>query len=394
MPRRLVELPFSLTTNPSEGSFFHKQRVLSSRSHHAFYPLSFAVTANSKPANLRLSLCVSNMHLPKFEHIYPASIKEAAQLLKKHGKRARLAAGGTDLFPRMKQGLAQPEVVVSLKGLSIEALAFAEGSKLHLNALMPLADVARTAVVRERVPLLAEAIGSVGSNQIRHMGTLGGNICLENRCSYYNQSHTFQFVEPCFKRNGSLCYLIPKGKKCVAVFQADTVPALICLDAKLEIIAANNSRQLLLEKLYTGDALKPLSLSQDEIVDKVIIPEPESVQGTAFSKFSLRGGLEFAALTVAVRLDMADKGDSCAAARITVGAVSAAPVRARKAEKALAGEPLSDELFQEIAEIVASEIHPVMHHGYSIPFLKECLKTKTYRTLVRGAERTGRYGKN
>jgi CO/xanthine dehydrogenase FAD-binding subunit len=91
---------------------------------------------------------------------------------------------------------------------------------------------------------------------------------------------------------------------------------------------------------------------------------------------------------------MADKGDSCAAARITVGAVSAAPVRARKAEKALAGEPLSDELFQEIAEIVVSEIHPVMHHGYSIPFLKECLKTKTYRTLVRGAKRTGRYGKN
>jgi 4-hydroxybenzoyl-CoA reductase beta subunit len=333
------------------------------------------------------------MHLPKFDHLYPASIKEAARLLKKHGSNARLAAGGTDLFPRMKYGLAQPKVVISLKGLSVESPGVATGNKLHLNALMSLADVARTAEVRKRAPLLAEAIVSVGSNQIRQMGTLGGNICLENRCSYYNQSHTFQFVEPCFKRGGSRCYLIPKGKKCMAVFQADTVPALICLDAEVEITAADSSRQLLLANLYTGDALKPLALSQDEIVDKVIIPQPESLRGIAFSKFSSRGGVEFAALTVAVRLDVADKGDRCTAARITVGAISAGPVRARKAEKAMVGEVLSDKLFHEIAGIVSAEIHPVMHHGYSIPFLNECLKTQTYRTLVRGAERTGRYGK-
>jgi CO/xanthine dehydrogenase FAD-binding subunit len=332
------------------------------------------------------------MHLPKFEHLDPPSIKEAARLLKKHGSNARLAAGGTDLFPRMKHGLTQPEVVVSLKGLSIDSAdssGVSEGSELHLNALMPLADVARLAAVRESAPLLAEAIVSLGSNQIRHMGTLGGNICLANRCAYYNQSHAFQFIEPCFKRNGSRCYLLPKGKKCVAVFQADTVPALICLDVKVEIIAADNSRQLLLEKLYTGDALKPLVLSQDEIVGKVIIPKPEPVRGTAFSKFSLRGGVEFAALTVAVRLDMADKDYSCAAARITVGSVAAGPLRARKAEKAMAGETLSDKLFEEVAASVAGEIHPVMHHGYSIPFLKECLKAQTYRTLVRAAERAG-----
>jgi 4-hydroxybenzoyl-CoA reductase beta subunit len=331
------------------------------------------------------------MHLPKFGHLCPASINEAARLLKKHGSNARLSAGGTDLFPRIKQGLTEPEVVVSLKGLSIDSPEVTNGRKLRLNALMPLADVARTAEVKARAPLLAEAIQSVGSNQIRHMGTLGGNICLENRCTYYNQFHTFQFVEPCFKRNGSRCYLIPKGKKCVAVFQADTVPALICLDAKVEIIAADNRRQLLLEKLYTGDALKPLDLSRDEIIGKIIIPTPEPVRGTAFSKFSLRGGVEFAALTVAVRLDMADKDDGCAAARITVGSVATRPLRARKAEKTMTGEPLSDKLFEGIADIVVSEIHPVMHHGYSIPFLKACLKTQTYRTLVRAAERAGNH---
>jgi len=333
------------------------------------------------------------MHLPKFEHLSPASVKEAAQLLRKYGSKARLVAGGTDIFSRMKQGLAQPEVVISLKGLAIDSPRVSPKGHLHINALMPLTDVARSPEVLEKAPMLVEAIASVGSNQIRHMGTLGGNICLENRCSYYNQSHLFQFVEPCFKRSGDRCYLIPKGKKCVAVFTADTVPALICRDAKVEVIAADSSRQLPVEKLYTGNALQPLALSQDEVINEVIIPNPPTVRGSAFTKFSLRGGVEFAGLTVAVCLDMADGADTCAAARITVGAISAGPVRAFKAEKAMAGEALGDKFFQKIAAMVAGEIRPVMHHGYSVPFLRECLRVQTYRTLALGAERTGQYSK-
>lgn len=336
---------------------------------------------------------MSIKHLPKFDHLSPASIEEGAQLLGRHGTSACLAAGGTDLFPRMKQGLIRPKVVISLKCLAIDSPRVSRKGDLHINALMPLADVARSPEVLEKAPMLAEAIASLGSNQIRHMGTLGGNICLENRCTYYNQSHSFQFVEPCFKRSGERCYLIPKGKKCVAVFSADTVPALICLDAKVEIVAADGSRQLPVEKLYTGNALQPLAISQDEIISDVIIANPQTVRGTAFAKFSLRGGVEFAGLTVAVCLQMATGADTCADAHITAGAVSSGPVRAVKAEKAMAGETLSDKLFHKIAEMVAGEIRPVMHHGYSVPFLRECLKVQTYRTLVLGAERTGQYSK-
>ena len=265
---------------------------------------------------------------------------------------------------------------------------------LYVNALMPLAHIARSPEVLEKAPMLAEAITSVGSNQIRHMGTLGGNICLENRCTYYNQSHAFQFVEPCFKRAGDRCYLIPKGKKCLAVFTADTVPALISLDAKVEIVAAHGNRQLPVEKLYTGDALQPLALSHDEIISEVIIANPQMMRGAAFNKFSLRGGVEFAGLTVAACLEMANGSGTCAAARITVGAVSARPVRASKAEKAMAGETLSDKLFQKIAETVAGEIRPVMHSGYSAPFLRECLKVQTYRTLAIAAKRAGNFREN
>ena len=336
-------------------------------------------------------LIVATMLLPKFEHLCPKSIKEAAQLLDRHGENACLAAGGTDLLPRMKQGLTRPEVVISLKGVTIDPPRISSNGDLHINALLPLADIARFPEVLEKAPLLAEAIASVGSNQIRHMGTLGGNICLENRCTYYNQSHTFQFVEPCFKRDGDRCYLIPKGKKCLAVFSADTVPALICLGARVDIVSAESNRQLPVEKLYSGNALQSLNLSQDEIISTVIIPKPKTVRGTAFTKFSLRGGVEFAGLSVAVCLEMENGGGTCASARITVGAVSAAPVRAIKAEKAMAGEMLSDEFLQDTAEMVAGGIRPVMHHGYSAAFLRECLKVQAYRTLALGAERTGQY---
>ena len=335
---------------------------------------------------------MATMLLPKFEHLYPTSIKEAAQLLGRHGDNACLAAGGTDLYPRMKQGLTRPEVVISLKGLNADSPRISRKGDLHINALLPLADIARSPEVLEKAPMLAEAIAAVASNQIRHMGTLGGNICLENRCTYYNQSHSFQFVEPCFKRGGDRCYLLPKGKKCLAVFSADTVPALICLDAKVEIVAADSSRQLPVEKLYTGDALQPLSLSQDEIISEIIITNPQSVRGTAFTKFSLRGGVEFAGLTVAVCLEIANGTSTCASARITASAVSSGPVRAINAGKAMTGETLSDKLFQKIAEMVAAEIRPVMHHGYSAPFLKECLKVQTHRTLKVAAKRTGELG--
>jgi CO/xanthine dehydrogenase FAD-binding subunit len=334
------------------------------------------------------------MLLPKFEHLCPKSIQEAAQLLGRHGDDARLAAGGTDLFPRMKQGLTAPKVVISLKALNVDAPRINRKGDLHINALMPLADIARSPEVLKKAPLLAEAIVSVASNQIRHMGTLGGNICLENRCTYYNQSHSFQFVEPCFKRGGNHCYLIPKGKKCLAVFSADTVPALICLDARVDIVSAESSRHIPAEKLYTGNAIQPLDLSQDEIISTVIIGNPDTVKGTAFTKFSLRGGVEFAGLTIAVCLEMEDDGGTCAAARIVAGAVSSGPVRAIKAEKAMVGETLSDTLFRKIAEMAAGEIRPVMHHGYSAPFLRECLRVQTHRALALAAERTGQYSKN
>lgn len=330
------------------------------------------------------------MRLPKFEHLQPSSREEASRLFQEHGARAQLVAGGTELYPRMKYGLAHPDVLISLRGLSTTPPSEDPNGDLHIDALMTLSDLARSQTVVDKAPLLSEAALSVASNQIRHMGTLGGNLCQENRCSYYNQTHTFQFVEPCFKRSGDKCYLIPKGKKCWAVFSSDTAPALISLGASISISSPKEKRQLLLEDLYTGDPLKPLAISDGEIITEVILSGSLSLRGTAFVKFTLRGGMEYAAFSVAVVLDMENGGSLCQRARITVGSVAAGPIRAGKGERAMAGQTFSKKLFQKVARQVVSETHPFPHHGYSAAFLRASLEVETRRALSLAAEKITR----
>jgi CO/xanthine dehydrogenase FAD-binding subunit len=327
------------------------------------------------------------MHLPRFKHLRPGSMMEAAQLLKRYGPRTKLVAGGTDLYPRMKYGLVLPEIVISLKALTVEPPSMTPNGDLQLDALMTLSDVARSPEIRGKIPLLAEAALSVGSNQVRNMGTLGGNLCQENRCFYFNQTHTFQFVDSCFKRDGDRCYLIPEGKKCWAIFPADTVPALISLGAQVNIIGSDSSHQVPIESLYTGDALKPLAIGETEIVDKIIIPAQTSPRGSAFMKFTLRGGMAFAGLNLAVVLDLEEDHVLCRGARITVGAVSPGPIRSINGEGALKDQCLSKDLFQEVSHMVANEIHPFPHHGYSASYLRECLRVQIFRALNLALER-------
>jgi 4-hydroxybenzoyl-CoA reductase beta subunit len=328
-----------------------------------------------------------NMHLPRFEYLRAATAQEAAALLKECGPGALLVAGGTDLFPRMKYRLIRPETVISLRKVHVDPPAVTRNNALGLDAFMSLADLCGSPLVKKTVPILAEAALSVGSNQIRHMGTLGGNLCQESRCSYYNQSHTFQFVEPCFKREGDLCYAIPKGKKCIAVFCSDTAPALISLGALITITGPGESRRMPLEELYTGDSLKPLAISNTEIVTDILVPGTDSARGTAFAKFSMRRGIEFAGLNVAVVLDMEEDKVCCRDARITVGAISSSPLRMVDAEDAMRGKDLSKELFEEAAEMAASKARPLMHHGYSVPYLRECLKVTVRRAFETALQR-------
>lgn len=321
------------------------------------------------------------MHLPRLEYARPRSLEEAAVLLAKRGSGACLTAGGTDLVPRLKYGLTSPELLVSLGGIPIRAPRVGAKGELRLDAQTRLATLVRSPEVRAHAPILAEAAHSVGSNQLRHMGTLGGNLCLETRCLYYNQSHSFQFGEPCLKRGGGVCYFATKGTRCWAVFAADTAPALVALGAEVGVVGPGSRRSLPLEGLYTGDPLRPLALGKGEIVAEVSVPSAAGRRRQAFRKHSRRQGIEFAGLTVAVVLDLED-GSVCRTARIAVGSVAGGPLRAPGTEEALAGQDLCrEEARRSAARSVAAEIRPVAHHGYGAAYLRHCLEVETRRAL-------------
>ncbi len=326
------------------------------------------------------------MRLPRFELKQPESLNDAAELLYRYGSSAGLAAGGTDLFPRLKYRLAAPDVVVSLRRIPVGQPVEDPEGYLIIDALMKLADMGRSEIIQRNAPLLVEAAHWIGSSQIRNMATLGGNVCLETRCMYFNQSHDFQFVEPCFKRGGDLCYLMPKGRKCWAVCMADTAPALVCLDARIELTNGDGTRRVPFADLFTGNSVKPIDVGPTDVVTRVLIPTSSAIRGWGFMKSSPRGGLEFATVNLAVLLEMLDDRETCSNARITVGAVSASPQRAHKAEELLKGQKLSTDLFVAAAQAAAEEIRPVPRPDYSRSYLKECVKIlcRDSLTMARG----------
>ncbi len=321
------------------------------------------------------------MYLPKFTLERPKSIEAAVNLLGS-GEDTKLLSGGTDLFPRMKYKLCTPEVLISLKYLPSCPSQIDEHGKLIIDAKMSLTAMTLSAEIQEKAPLLAMAAQKVATREIRNMGTLGGNICQETRCLYLNQTHTFQFTEPCLKRGGTICYFAPKGKKCWAAFMSDIAPALLCLDARVTIADSDGDQQIKIEELYTNDALKPLSLKTGQMITKIIIPGTQDACGSGFAKFTVREVIEFAVVNVGVFLAVEKDLKTCKQARIAVGAISGGPQRAVDAEAWLAGKKLSKETINIVLQKIAGSLNIIPHHGYSKRYLTECLKTQSRQALT------------
>ena len=322
------------------------------------------------------------MHLPKFEYHGPTSVKKATNLLNKLDEPAKILAGGTDLFPRMKYGLVRPDHLISLNEIPLRSPTQLKNGALCIDAHITLSEIINSSTIQKFAPLLAKSSERVASQEIRNMATLGGNICQESRCLYYNQSHRFQFVDPCFKRGGETCYFAPKGKKCFAVYMSDIAPALMCLDAEVLIYSNDGKRQIPIDSIYSGDALRPLNLKPDEILAKVIIPSQPHSTGWSHIKFSLRGGVEFAALNIATSLIFEDGGKKCKRANIVVDAIAPAPLRAQKSASLLKGRTISDELIEEAAKAAAEEISITPHHGYTVALLLAIIKLQTKRSIT------------
>jgi CO/xanthine dehydrogenase FAD-binding subunit len=333
------------------------------------------------------------MILYDFDYERPDTLQEAATLLRRSGDCARLLAGGTDLIPNMRVQVLKPALLISLGAITPELPKSGPDGSIRIDALTRLADLENSEFIRSKIPLLAESAHAVGGNQIRQMATLGGNLCQETRCLYLNQEHDYQFTAPCYKRGGDCCYPFPGNKPgtCWSVYMSDTAPALIALDAEVEILSEAGMRTVSMASLFTGNSLKPLHLDRTEIIRSVVIPPIPTGFGWGYHKSSIRGGLEFAMASIAVSLRFENDGKTCAGARIVVGAVSEGPLRALATEQGLIGKKFDEGLLAKAADDAAGEIHPLPHHGFTSSYLSENIRVYLRRTLIAAHERACRF---
>lgn len=323
------------------------------------------------------------MPLPNFEYFEPKTVEEAFPLLSQHKGEAKVIAGGTDLLVRMNQCVLTPSYLINLKRIQdLNTIIHDHKEGLRIGALTTLHALETSAIIKEKFSALAQAASRAASPQIRNTGTIGGNICLDTRCWYYNQSQRWrQSISPCFKLGGDLCHVVKRGDHCYSLFSADTVPALIGLGAKIKIMSPGDERVIPLEAFYTGVGETVHVLQPDEIVTEVQVPNPPPGTGGVYLKYSTREVVDFPILGVAVVMTLGSNNRECTEARIVLGAVSPAPVRATKAEDRLRGKEIEDDLIEEIAEGTIKEAGPIVPIGTSVGHKRRMMRVFVKRAI-------------
>ncbi len=310
----------------------------------------------------------------------PADLPAALALLDTPAARAgktRPFAGGQDLLTEMKEHLAEPDDLVNLKGLrELAAFELAASGALTLGALVTLATLEEHAALRARHAILAEAAESVASPQIRSQATLGGNLNQRPRCWYYRSEEA-----RCLKKGGKECFsyaglskynAILGGGPSYIVHPSDLAPALVALDAQVELVSAKGSRTLPLETYYTlpaqSDVTRETVLGPGEILARVTVPAPPAGQRSHYLKFREKGSFDFALASVALSLVL--EGRTIRAARVVLGGVAPIPWRAKSAEAALVGASAERASFEKAAAEAVRGAQPLEHNGYKVPLVK------------------------
>jgi 4-hydroxybenzoyl-CoA reductase subunit beta len=308
------------------------------------------------------------MRLPWFDYRAPRSVAEAAKILAGEGPQAMLIAGGTDLLPNMKRRHQTPRVLVSLKG--IESLkAISNGSGLNLGAALTLTEVTKNESVKEKFTALYQAAAQVATAHLRNMGTLGGNLCLDTRCTYYNQNYEWRkAIDFCLKKDGEICWVATASKRCVAVSSTDTAPALIALNASVVLAGSSGEREIPVATLFKNDGIEYLSRRPDEILTGIKIPQ-ENFKST-YWKLRRRGSFDFPILGVAAAAKMAADG-TVEEIRVALGAVASRPFLVEKINDKVKGRKLTDDVIAEIAATVASRAKPLDNTDMDLYWRKE-----------------------
>jgi len=330
------------------------------------------------------------LSLPSFRLLRPRSIDEAVGSLSQHAGNLRILAGGTDLIPSMRQKLFEPEYVLDLRGIAaLRGIKPLPDGGVEIGALTTLRAIERSDFLRQHYPVLTEAAATVASPVLRNMGTIGGNICLDTRCLWYNQSLAWRKgCGFCIKKDGDMCHVAPGGTKCWAAFSADTPPALLCLNAEIEIADAAGIRRVALNDFYTGLGDSYRRLQPNELVTRVFLPASSADYRGVYRKLRVRGSIDYPLAGVAVVMKRSSNGNGVfhvADARIGITAVNPAPLLVKGATELLSGQVMNKDLAAAAGDLAARTAKPLTTSALTPEYRREMIRVFTKRAVLAAA---------
>jgi 4-hydroxybenzoyl-CoA reductase subunit beta len=309
------------------------------------------------------------MRLPLFEFRTPRTLEEAVRILDGQGPNTMPLAGGTDLLPNMKRRQQVPRTLMSLRLVESLRQVQRRDSGLQLGACLTLTEIADDPCFRNGVTALSQAAALVATPHIRNMATLGGNLCLDTRCNYYDQNYEWRkAINFCLKKDGTTCWVAPGSSKCVAVSSTDTAPALIALGARVLLVSRSGEREVALSDLYNNDGIHHIKRRADEILTDVLLDSLHGWKST-YWKLRRRGSFDFPVLSVAAAARISSQG-VVEDARIVIGSVSSRPLVASDAAKSLLGRQLNQETIVEAAALAARIAKPLDNTDFDMTWRK------------------------
>jgi 4-hydroxybenzoyl-CoA reductase subunit beta len=312
------------------------------------------------------------MRLPRFQYFAPRSVADAAALLAAHGAQAQLVAGGTDLWPNMKRRQQTPTRVIGLRGVAeLHGVRGTARAGFTVGAMTSLTAVERDAALAAAWPALGHAARLISTPPLRNMGTLGGNLCLDTRCNYWNQSFEWRkSIDFCLKRDGKVCWVAPGSARCWAVASSDTAPLLSAIGAEVSLVSVDGERRIPVRELFADDGIQYLNKRSNEILTAIHLPPQDGSWRASYRKLRRRGSFDFPVLGVAaaVRLD----GGVVAEARIVITGAGSRPHEAAAAAAALVGKRVDDPAaVVEAADRAARVAKPLDNTDFALGWRKE-----------------------
>ncbi len=321
------------------------------------------------------------LRLPPFRYLAPRTVEQATRMLTQEGEQAMLVAGGTDLYPNMKRRQFTPPILIGLRGIqSMKSISGSPEQGMSIGAAVTLSTLAKHPLIQHHYPALATAAEAVSTPQLRNMGTIGGNLLLDTRCNYYNQTEFWRHsIGYCMKKDGDICLVAPGSPRCWAISSADTAPVLVSLGAQARLVSERGDRVVPVRELFRDDGIAPYTRASDELLTEILLP-PADGWRSVYLKLRRRGSFDFPILGVAAALRFNDNG-TVADARLTLGAVASHPVEANEAAEQLLQQQLSRELIDAVAIAAAKRAKPLDNADLTINYRKQVTPVFVRRAL-------------